>query len=168
MMFEVLAKEFERYANSANPEFLKIRIVIRHAEEGPMRTHFIMNSHRSATFQDIKTEVTKLKQAQSAMMARPGDAMDVDAFTKGSKGVPKGSGKKQDSEEVSRRVIELPNVTRSRRTTKVDSREVPRGDNKEKNNKKKFKGRCHNLARSVTCGRIADPKKRVHLKLVTS
>ena len=66
---------------SANPEFLKIRIVIRHAEEGPMRTHFIMNSHRSATFQDIKTEVTKLKQAQSAMMARPGDAINVDAFT---------------------------------------------------------------------------------------
>ena len=143
MMLEVLAKEFERYANIAIPEFLKIGIVIRQAEEGPMRTHFIMNSHRSATFQDIKTEVTNLKQAQSAVMARPGDAMDVDAFTKGSKGVSKGSGKKQDSEGVSRRVIEIPNVARSRRTTKVDSRGVPRGDSKGKNNKKEFKGRCH-------------------------
>ena len=106
-----------------------------------MRTHFIMNSHRSATFQDIKTEVTKLKQAQSAVVARLGDSMDVDAVTKESKVVSKGSGKKQDSEGVSRRVIEHPNVARSRRTTKVDSREVPRGDNKGKNNKKKFKGR---------------------------
>ena len=33
-------------------------------------------------------------------MARSGDAMDVDAFTKGSKGASKGSGKKQDSEVV--------------------------------------------------------------------
>ena len=46
-------KEFERYANIEIPEFLKIGIVIRSAEEGPMRTHLIMNSHRLATFQDI-------------------------------------------------------------------------------------------------------------------
>ena len=52
-------KEFERYANIEILEFLKIGIVIRQAEEGPMRTHLIMNSHRLATFQDIKTEVTK-------------------------------------------------------------------------------------------------------------
>ena len=38
-------------------EFLKIGIVIRQAEEGPMRTHLIMNSHRLATFQVIKTRV---------------------------------------------------------------------------------------------------------------
>ena len=37
-------KEFERYANIEIPEFLKIGIVIRQAEEGPMRTHLIMNS----------------------------------------------------------------------------------------------------------------------------
>ena len=93
-------KEFERYANIENPEFLKIGIVIRQAEKGPMRMHLIMNSHRLATFQDIKTVVTNVKQAQSAVKARSGDAVDVDAFTKGSKGASKGSGKKQDSEVV--------------------------------------------------------------------
>ena len=56
-----------------------------------------MNSHRLATFQEIKTEVTNVKQAQSAVKARSGDAMDVDAFTKGTKGASKGSGKKRDS-----------------------------------------------------------------------
>ena len=90
-------KEFERHMNIEIPEFLMIGVVIRQAEEGPTRTHLIMNSHRLATFQDIKTEVTNVKQAQSAVKARSGDAMDVDAFTKGSKGASKGSGKKQDS-----------------------------------------------------------------------
>ena len=79
-------KEFERYANIEIPEFL--------TEEGPTKTHLIMNSHRLATFQDIKKEVTNVKQAQSAVKARSGDVMDVDAFTKGSKGAPEGSGKK--------------------------------------------------------------------------
>ena len=68
-------KEFERYANIEIPEFLKIGIVIRQAEEGPMRTHLIMNSHRLATFQDIKTE----REQARAVKARSGDAMDVDA-----------------------------------------------------------------------------------------
>ena len=93
-------KEFERYANIKIPEFLKIGIVIRQAEEGPMKTHLIMNQHRFATFQDIKTEVTNVKQAQSAVKARSGDAMDVDAFTTGSEGASKGSGKKEESEVV--------------------------------------------------------------------
>ena len=59
-----------------------------------------MNPHGLATFQDIKTEVTNVKQAQSAAMARSGDALDVDAVTKVSKVAPIGSGKKQDSEVV--------------------------------------------------------------------
>ena len=60
-----------------------------------------MNAHRLATFQDIKTEVTNVKQAQGAVKARSGDAMDVDAFTKGSsKGASKGTGKRNDSEVV--------------------------------------------------------------------
>ena len=51
-----------------------------------------MNSHRLATFWDIKTEVTNVEQARSAVMARSVDAMD-DAFSRG-------FGKKQDSEVV--------------------------------------------------------------------
>ena len=77
-------KEFERYANIEIPEFLKIGIVIRQEENGPMRTHLIINSHRMVTFFDVKTEVTNVKQAQSAVTAKTGDAMDVDAFAEGS------------------------------------------------------------------------------------
>ena len=65
-----------------------------------MRTHLIMNSHRLATLQDIKTEVTNFKQAQSSGMARSGDGVDVDAFTTGFKGASKGFGKNKDSEVV--------------------------------------------------------------------
>ena len=42
---------------------------------------------------DIKAEVTTVKQAQSAVMAKTGNAMDVDSFLKGQPcGVSKGSG----------------------------------------------------------------------------
>ena len=106
MMLEVLAFPLDtndvvnsleiRYANIDITEFLKIGIVIRQAEEGPMRTHLILSSHRLATFQDIKTEVTNVKQVHSALMARAADAMDVDAFAEGSKGASKRSGKEQE------------------------------------------------------------------------
>ena len=33
-----------------------------------------MNSHRLTTFQDIKTEVTNVEQAQSAVVAKTGGA----------------------------------------------------------------------------------------------
>ena len=75
-----------------------------------------MNSHRLATFQDIRTEVKNVKQAQSAAKARSGDAMDVDVFTKGSKGASKGSGKKQDSEIVCWN-CKFPIIARSKGTT---------------------------------------------------
>ena len=84
----------------------RVREVREHRNSGiPEDWHrdssdLIMNSHRLATFQDIKTEVTNVKHAQSAVMARSGDAMDVDAFTKGCKGISKSSGKEQDSEVV--------------------------------------------------------------------
>ena len=45
--------------------------------------------------------MTNVKQAQSAVMAPKGDAMDVDAFSKGSpKGASKGARKSKDSEVV--------------------------------------------------------------------
>ena len=88
-------KEFERHASVDIPEFLKVGIVIRQTEEGPTRTHFVMHAHRLTTFRDIKAEV----KAQSAVMAKTGDAMDVDSFAKGSpKGASKGSGKGKNSE----------------------------------------------------------------------
>ena len=165
-------KDFERYANIEIPEFLRIGVV-RQAEEGPMRTHLIMNSHRLATFQDVKTEVTNVKQVQSAVMARSGDAMDVDAFTKGSKGASKGPGKKQDSEVVcwycekkSHRASFCRNKQKDNDSGK--SKGSKKGDSKGKSNKEKFKGKCYKcVARQVTSQEIADPKKRVHSKLAS-
>ena len=61
-----------------------------------MRTHLIMNSHRLTTLKDIKTEVTNGKQAQSAVLARMGAAMDVDELDC-PKGASKGSRKNTDS-----------------------------------------------------------------------
>ena len=63
---------FERYASVNIPEFLNVGSVIRQTEEGPFRTHLIMNAHRLTTFPDIKAEVTTVKQAQSAIMTKAG------------------------------------------------------------------------------------------------
>ena len=40
-------KEFERHANINFPEFLKVGIANRQTEDGPTRTHLIMNARRS-------------------------------------------------------------------------------------------------------------------------
>ena len=135
--------------------FLKIGIVIRQAEEGPMRTHLIMNSHRWATLQDIKTEVTRQDRA---VKARSGDAMDVDTFTKGSKGASKGSGKYQDSEVVcwycekkGHRASECRKKQKDNDSGK--SKCSKKGDNKGKNNKKEFTGKC------CKCGKIGHRSK---------
>ena len=151
-------KEFKRYANIEIPELLKIGIVIRQAEEGPMRTHLIMNSHRLATFQDINTNVTNVKQAQSAVMATSGDAVDVDAFTKGSKGASKGSGKKQDSEVVCWCCEKKGHEASECRKKQKDndsgkSKGSRKGDSKGKNNKKEFKCQCDK------CGKIGHVSK---------
>ena len=74
------------------------------------------------------------KASQRAVMARSGDAMDVDAFTKGPKGSSKGCGKKKESR---RKVIEAA----GHRRWKVER--FQKGDSKGKNNKKEFKGRCY-------------------------
>ena len=47
---------FERQASVDTLDFLKFGIVIRQTEEGPMRTHLIMNAHRLTTLRDIKAE----------------------------------------------------------------------------------------------------------------
>ena len=136
--------EFEMYANIEMPEFLKIGIVIRQAEEGPMRTHVIMNSHRFGNL--------------SAVIARSGDAMDVDAFAKGSKGASKGSGKKQDSvvvcwycEKKGHRASECRKKQKDNDSGK--SKGCKTGDSKGKSNKKEFKGKCYK------CGKIGHMSK---------
>ena len=111
--------------------------------------------------------MTNVKQAQRAVTARTGDAMDVDAFTKGSsKGAPKGCGKHKDSEVVCwsrRRATELPTAARNRRTTTKDSRSVRRkATAKEKAVRRSSRASATSVARQVTCRKIANPKKRVH------
>ena len=126
-----------------------------------MRTHLIMNSHRLARFQVIKTEGTNVKQAWSAVMARSGDTMDVDAFTKGFKGACTGSGKKQDPEVVcwyyekkGLRAFECRKKQRDNDSGKSEGSK--RGDSKGKSNKKEFKGKCYKLGKighmSKDCG----------------
>ena len=158
-------KEFERNANIEIPEFLKIGSVIRQAEGGSMRTPLIMNSHRWATFQDIKTEVTNVKQTQSAVMARSGDAMDVDAFTKGPKGASKGSGEKQDSEVVCfsfEKKSHRASDCREKDNDSGKSKGSKTGDAKARATRKSSKANATSVRTLVTCRRIADPKKRVH------
>ena len=132
------------------------------------RTHLIMNSHRLRTFQDIKTEVTNIKPAQSAVMARSHDAMDVDAFVQGSKGASKGFGTKQDSESVLVLREEGSSSIRlaqeEKRTTTVESRKFQAS----RRQREQQQQRVQRVARWVTCRRIADRKKRVHSKLATS
>ena len=130
--------------------------------EGPMRTRLIMNSHRSATFQDIKTEVTAVKQAQSAVMARTGDAMDVDAFTKGSKGAAKVLGRSRTQRTARRMVIELPIVARCKGTATVEGRkETRKATTKGRATRQRSKANATSVARQVTCRRISGPLKRV-------
>ena len=144
-------------------ELVKIGIVIRQAEEGLMRTHLTINSHRLATFKDMKTEVTNVKQAQSAVKARSGDAMDVDAVTNGSRGVSKGSGKKQDPEEVcwycekkGHRASDCRKKQRDNDSGK--SKGSKKGDSKGKSNKEQSKGKCYK------CGKTGHMSKECRSK----
>ena len=68
-----------------------------------------------------------------------------------------------------RRVIELPIVARSKETTTVESRKVPRkATSKGRATRKSSKANATSVARQVTCQRIADFLKRVRSKLATS
>ena len=67
-------KEFERYADIEVPEFLKNCIVIRQAEEGPMRTHLIMKIAHDFPGQQDRSD--NVKQAQNAVMAKTGGARE--------------------------------------------------------------------------------------------
>ena len=86
-----------------------------------------MNSHRLAAFLGHQTSWKPRVQLS------PGDAMDVDAFTRGSKGASEGPGKTQDSEVVCL-VTELPIVARNKGTAAVERFEK-KATAKGKNNK---------------------------------
>ena len=125
------------------------------ADEGLMRTHLIMNSRRLTTFQDSKSEVTNVEQAQSAVIAKTGDAMDADAFSKGSsKGASLGAGRSKDSEVL---CWYCESASDCRKKQEEHDRGQPKGSKKGDS-----KGKCNKKRRN------ADPKKRLHSKLATS
>ena len=99
-----------------------------------------------------------VKQAQSAVKARSGDAMDVDAFTKGSKDASKGSGKKQDSEVVcwycEKKVHRASDCRKKQRDNDSGkSKGSKKGDSEGRSNKEKFKGKCY------MCGKTSHMSK---------
>ena len=161
-------KEFERYANIEIPEFLKISSRRRIDE-----THFIMNSHRLTTFQDIKTEVTIVKQAQSAEMAKTGDAMNVDAFSKGlSKGASKVARKGKDSEVVcwycENKCHRASGRKKQKDLDKGHRRVRRRATAKVKATRRSTRASASSAAMWVTCRKIAGPMNRVHSKRATN
>ena len=124
-----------------------------------MRTDLIMNSHRLTTFQNIKTQVTNVKQAQSAVVAKTGDAMDVGAFSKGSpKGAAKCAGKGKDSEVVcwycEKKGQRASGCRKKQKDLDKGQPKRPhKGDSKGKGNKKEFKGKC------FKCGKMGHMSK---------
>ena len=90
-------------------------------------------------------------------MARSGDATDVDAFTKGSKGASKGSGREQNPEVVCWYCEKKGHRASECRKKQKDSdsgksKGSKKGDSKGKN-KKEFKGRCYK------CGKVGHMSK---------
>ena len=101
----------------------------------------------------VQTEVTNVKQAQSAR-----DATDLDAFTKGSKGAFEGSGKKQDSEVVCWYCEKKGHRASDCRKKPKDndsgeSKGSKEGNSKRKSNKIEFKCKC------FKCGKLGDMSK---------
>ena len=97
--------------------------------------------------------MANVKQAQSAVKARSGDAMDMDPFTTGSKGASEGSGKKQDSEVVccycekkGHRASDCRKKQRDNDSGK--SKGSKKGDSKGKSNREKFKGKCYKCGKT--------------------
>ena len=151
-------KELERYANIEIREFLKVGIVIRQAEEGPMRTDLIMNSHRLTTFQNIKTQVTNVKQAQSAVVAKTGDAMDVVRSRRGRPKVlrsvrERARTRRSCAGTARRRASELLGGKKQKGLDKGQPKRPNKGDSEGKGNKKEFKGKC------FKCGKMGHMSK---------
>eukprot|EP00959_Pyramimonas_sp_CCMP1952_P255695 5340793-Pyramimonas_sp.AAC.1 len=72
---------------------MRIGIVRRQLEEGPLRQHLLLNATRLVGWQDFRREVTDVRRAQSAIAPVP-VPMGLSAFTKGDgKGRFKGNGK---------------------------------------------------------------------------
>ncbi|CAK0860738.1 unnamed protein product, partial [Prorocentrum cordatum] len=97
----VNAGEKEQRNGEAITASMRIGIVLRQLEEGPLRQRLLLNATRLVEWQDFRREVTDIRRAQSAIAPVP-VPMDLSAFTKGDgegrfrddgKGKSKSSGK---------------------------------------------------------------------------
>ncbi|CAK0826820.1 unnamed protein product [Prorocentrum cordatum] len=91
--FERELLRYEQRSGEAITASMRIGIVLRQLEEGPLRQHLLLNATRLVEWQDFRREVTDVRRAQSAI-ARVPAPMDLSAFTKGDgRGRFKGDGK---------------------------------------------------------------------------
>ncbi|CAK0851548.1 unnamed protein product, partial [Prorocentrum cordatum] len=92
-LFERELLRDEQRSGEAITASMRIGIVLRQLEEGPLRQHLLLNATRLVERQDFRREVTDARRAQSAIAPVP-VPMDLSAFTKGDgKGRFKGDGK---------------------------------------------------------------------------
>ena len=116
-------KEFRRYANIEIPDFLKIGIAIRHAEEGPLRTHLIMNSQRLVIFRTSRPKLHTLNRPEC------GDGNDGPCNGRGcvhERIVQRCFQKYRQEQGLRSCVLVLPIAARNRRTPTKDNRRVRR------------------------------------------
>ena len=137
-------KEFERHPNIDIPEFLKVGIVIRQTEEGPMRTHLIMNAHSLTTFPDITAEVTNVEQAQRAVMTKVWTRSRRDRLKELPKVLESAKTPRSCAGTAKRKAMERQSAARDRKVSASENRQVRRkGDgNGAGKGKKRFEGKC--------------------------
>ena len=123
-----------------------------------MRTHFIMNAHRLTTLPDIKAEVANVKQAESAVMTKAGDAMDVDSFSNRPKELPNVLDSGRTPRSLGRRATKRPSAARDGKVVEKASRRARRKAiarrkatakvPKRVKGKKGFEGKCFKCGKS--------------------
>ena len=159
-------KEFERYANIEIQEFLRIGIVIRQAEDGPMRRHLIMNSHKIATFQNFNTEDDEREAGPECSDGKDGRRNGRGCVHEGIaprrfQRCRKEKRTQRSCAGTTRRAIELPTAARNRDHDRGQSKGSKKGDCKGKGDKKKFKGKCYK------CGKTGHMSKGCRYKETT-
>ena len=156
-------KEFERHANIDIPKFLEVGIVIRQTEEGPMRTHLILNAHRLTTFPDIKAEVTNVKHAQCAVMTKVWTRSRRDRPKELPKVLETAKTPRSCAGTAKRKATERQSAARDTKGVgKGKSTGAKKGDgNGAGKGKKRFEGKCFGRRSRGTCRKTAGPRRRM-------
>ncbi|CAK0856358.1 unnamed protein product [Prorocentrum cordatum] len=81
-LFERELLRYEQRSGEAITASMRIGIVLRQLEEGPLRQHLLLNATRLVEWQDCRREVTDIRRAQSAIAPVP-VPMDLNAKHRG-------------------------------------------------------------------------------------